>query len=140
MVSMRFSSSGMRVMREFPSEAEVASHKWLLRAGYIVQTASGIYSFAPLYYRSFRKVCRIVEEEIDREGGCQVQLPLLQPAELWELSGRWRIYKEAGIMFQLEDRKETRYGLCPTAEEVVTEIWKLSGIDAVEEEGDSGKA
>ncbi len=122
MGSMRFSSSGVRVMREFPSEAEVASHKWLLRAGYIVQTASGIYSFAPLYFRTYRKVCRIVEEEIDREGGCQVQLPLLQPAELWEQTGRWRIYEEAGLMFQLEDRKDARYGLCPTAEEVVTDM------------------
>ena len=102
MGSMRFSSSGVRVMREFPSDAEVASHKWLLRAGYIVQTASGIYSFAPLYYRSFRKVCRIVEEEIDREGGCQVQLPIIQPAELWEAFRALEALRRiAGVMFQL---------------------------------------
>ena len=87
-----------------------------------MQTASGIYSFAPLYYRVYRKVCRIVEEEIDREGGCQVQLPVLQPAELWELSGRWRVYEESGLMFHLRDRREGHYALVPTAEEVVTDM------------------
>jgi len=122
MVSMKFSTSGIRVMRDFPSDAEVVSHKWLVRAGFIVQTASGIYSFAPLFYRVYRKICRIVEAEIDREGGCQVQLPLLQPAELWEESGRWALYEAAGVMFQLTDRKDGRYGLCPTAEEVVTHM------------------
>ena len=77
---MRFSTSGIRVMRNFPGDAEVASHRWLVRAGYIFQHGSGIYSFAPLFYRVYRKICRIVEEEIDREGGVQVQLPLIGAA------------------------------------------------------------
>ncbi len=119
---MRFSTSGIRVMRNFPGDAEVASHRWLVRAGYIFQHGSGIYSFAPLFYRVYRKICRIVEEEIDREGGVQVQLPLIQPAELWERSGRLKIYREAGVMFETEDRRGSNYCLCPTAEEVVTEM------------------
>ncbi len=119
---MKISHSGIRVLRNFPGDAEVISHKWLVRAGYIVQHASGIYSFTPLFYRVYRKISRIVEEEIDRGGGCQVQLPLLQPAELWRKSGRWKVYEEAGLMFQVEDRKGTDYGLCPTAEEVVTDM------------------
>jgi prolyl-tRNA synthetase len=119
---MKVSQSGIRVLRNFPSDAEVISHKWLLRAGYIVQHASGIYSFTPLFYRVYRKISRIVEQEIDRGGGCQVQLPLLQPAELWRKSGRWKVYEEANLMFQVEDRKGTDYGLCPTAEEVVTDM------------------
>jgi len=119
---MKFSTSGIRVMRDFPGDAEVASHRWLVRAGYIFQHGSGIYSFAPLFYRVYRKICRIVEEEIDREGGVQVQLPLIQPAELWERSGRLKVYREAGVMFETEDRRGTNYCLCPTAEEVVTDM------------------
>ncbi len=119
---MRFSTSGIRVMRNFPGDAEVASHRWLVRAGYIFQHGSGIYSFAPLFYRVYRKICRIVEEEIDREGGVQVQLPLIQPAELWERSGRLKVYREAGVMFETEDRRGSLYCLCPTAEEVVTDM------------------
>ena len=119
---MRFSNSGIRVMRDFPGDAEVASHRWLVRGGYIFQHASGIYSFAPLFYRVYRKICRIVEEEIDREGGIQVQLPLIQPAELWERSGRLKVYREAGVMFETEDRRGSGYCLCPTAEEVVTDL------------------
>ena len=119
---MRFSTSGIRVMRDFPGDAEVASHRWLVRGGYIFQHGSGIYSFAPLFYRVYRKICRIVEEEIDREGGVQVQLPLIQPAELWEKSGRLKVYREAGVLFETEDRRGTGYCLCPTAEEVVTDL------------------
>ena len=121
---MKFSTSGIRVLRDFPSDAEVISHKWLVRCGYLVQHASGVYSFAPLFYRTYRKISRIVEEEIDRSGACQVQLPLLQSAEIWRQSGRWRVYEEANLMFQVEDRKGSDYGLCPTAEEVVTEMAK----------------
>ncbi|MEM7170150.1 MAG: proline--tRNA ligase [Pseudomonadota bacterium] len=119
---MNISTSGIRVQRNFPSDADAISHKWLVRAGYIVQHASGIYSFTPLFYRVYRKISRIVEREIDREGGQQCQLPLLQPAERWEVSGRWPLYKASGVMFQLEDRKGGQYGLCPTAEEMVTDM------------------
>ncbi|MDX1400673.1 MAG: proline--tRNA ligase [Kiloniellales bacterium] len=119
---MKFSTSGIRVMRNFPAEAEVASHKWLVRAGYIFQHGSGIYSFAPLFYRVYKKIREIVEAEIDREGGVQVQLPLIQPAELWERSGRLEVYRQAGVMFETEDRKGSNYCLCPTAEEVVTDL------------------
>ena len=121
---MKFSTSGIRVLRDFPSDAEVISHKWLVRGGYLVQHASGIYSFAPLFYRTYRKISRIVEEEIDRSGACQVQLPLLQSGDIWRRSGRWRVYQESNLLFHLEDRKGSDYGLCPTAEEVVTEMAK----------------
>ncbi len=119
---MRFSNSGIRVMRNFPSDAEVASHKWLVRAGYIFQHGSGIYSFAPLFYRVYKKIRQIVEEEIDREGGIQVQLPIIQPSELWEKSGRLEVYRKAGVMFETKDRKGSSYCLVPTAEEVVTDM------------------
>ncbi len=121
---MKFTTSGIRVLRNFPGDAEVISHKWLVRGGYLVQHASGIYSFTPLFYRVYRKVSRIVEEEIDRSGAVQVQLPLLQPADLWRQSGRWKVYEESGLLFQAEDRKGADYALCPTAEEVVTDMAK----------------
>jgi prolyl-tRNA synthetase len=80
---MRYSQYYIPTLREIPSEAELASHKLMLRAGLIRKAAAGIYSFLPLAQRVLKKITRIVEEEMDRAGGMQVLLPIVQPAEIW---------------------------------------------------------
>ncbi|HEV7880310.1 proline--tRNA ligase [Bradyrhizobium sp.] len=121
---MKASRFGIRILREFPKDAEAPSHKWLVRSGYIIQHASGIYSYTPLFFRVFRKICAIVEQEMAAIGAQQVQLPLLQPARLWERSGRWEVFRRSRLMFQLTDRKDSQYGLTPTAEEMMCEFAK----------------
>jgi len=117
---MRWSRYFLQTVREVPGDAEAVSHILLTRAGMIRRVAAGIYSLTPLGLRSHRKTERIVREEIDRAGGLEVELPILQPRELWEVSGRWNRYVEEELLFHLEDRKEGEYCLTPTAEECVT--------------------
>jgi prolyl-tRNA synthetase len=117
---MRWSRYFVQTVREVPGDAEAVSHILLTRAGMIRRVAAGIYSLTPLGMRSHRKTERIVREEIDRAGGLEVELPILQPRELWEESGRWNRYVEEEILFHLQDRKGGDYCLTPTAEEVVT--------------------
>jgi prolyl-tRNA synthetase len=121
---MKASRFGIRILREFPRDAEAPSHRWLVRSGYIIQHGSGIYSYTPLFFRVFRKICAIVEQEMAAIGAQQVQLPLLQPARLWERSGRWEVFRRSRLMFQLTDRKDSQYGLTPTAEEMMCEFAK----------------
>jgi prolyl-tRNA synthetase len=110
-------------LREDPAEAEIPSHKLLLRAGYIRRIGSGVYAYLPLMWRVLRKISQIVREEMDAKGAQEALLPTLQPAELWRESGRWETYTKAeGIMFSLRDRQEREVGLGPTHEEVITAI------------------
>jgi prolyl-tRNA synthetase len=110
-------------LREDPAEAEIPSHKLLLRAGYIRRIGSGIYAYLPLMWRVLQKVSQIVREEMNATGAQECLLPQLQPAELWRESGRWDTYTKAeGIMFALQDRQERELGLGPTHEEVITAI------------------
>jgi prolyl-tRNA synthetase len=110
-------------LREDPAEAEIPSHKLLLRAGYIRRIASGVYAYLPLMWRVLQKVSRIVREEMDATGAQECLLPQLQPSELWRESGRWDTYTQAeGIMFALRDRQEREMGLGPTHEEVITAV------------------
>src|SRR5207244_12821958 len=102
------------------ADAEVDSHRLLVRAGFIRRISAGIYSWLPLGYRVLRKVEQIVREEMDAAGAQEVLLPIAQPLELWERSGRDKAY--GLLMFRLLDRKETGYCLSPTAEEVVTSL------------------
>lgn len=112
-------------LREDPAEAEIPSHKLLLRAGYIRRIGSGIYAYLPLMWRVLKKVSQIVREEMDATGAQECLLPQLQPADLWRESGRWDTYTQAeGIMFALTDRRDTELGLGPTHEEVITTIAK----------------
>jgi prolyl-tRNA synthetase len=112
-------------LREDPAEAEIPSHKLLLRAGYIRRIGSGIYAYLPLMWRVLKKVSQIVREEMDATGAQECLLPQLQPAELWRESGRWDTYTQAeGIMFAFQDRQERELGLGPTHEEVITAIAK----------------
>jgi prolyl-tRNA synthetase len=117
---MRLSQILVTTLRDDPADAEVPSHRLLARAGYIVKTASGIYTYAPLLWRTLKKVAQIVREALDREGAQEMMMPILQPRELWEASGRWDRYVTDGIMFTLKDRKGTDLCLGPTHEEVVT--------------------
>jgi prolyl-tRNA synthetase len=112
-------------LREEPAEAEIPSHKLLLRAGYIRRIGSGIYAYLPLMWRVLKKVSQIVREEMDATGAQECLLPQLQPASLWQESGRWDTYTKAeGIMFSLIDRQNREMGLGPTHEEVITTVAK----------------
>jgi prolyl-tRNA synthetase len=115
----RWSELFIPTLREAPADAEVASHKFLVRAGYIRQLAAGIYSYLFLGNRSFNKIIRIVREEMDRIGQ-EFYLPSLHPREIWDASGRWAVMGET--MFRLKDRKGADLCLGFTEEEVMTEI------------------
>ena len=122
---MRLSQMLFVTLREDPTEAEIPSHKLLLRAGYIRRIGGGIYAYLPLMWRVLQKISQIVREEMDATGAQECLLPQLQPAQLWRESGRWETYTKAeGIMFSLIDRRETELGLGPTHEEVITTIAK----------------
>ena len=115
----RWSELFIPTLREAPADAEVASHKFLVRAGYIRQLAAGIYSYLFLGNRSFNKIMGIVREEMDRIGQ-EFYLPLLHPREIWEASGRWALMGDN--LFKLKDRKGADLALGFTAEEVMTSI------------------
>lgn len=120
---MRVSRLMLVTLRDDPAEAEIPSHRLLLRAGYIRRVASGVYAYLPLLWRVLQKVSRIVREEMDRAGALETLLPQLQPAELWQRSGRWSGYTAGeGIMFHLSDRQGRELGLGPTHEEVITAL------------------
>src|SRR6202789_921320 len=115
----RWSKLFIPTLREVPTDAEVASHKLLLRAGYIRQLSAGLYSYLPLGQRSLNKIIAIVREEMDKIGQ-EFFLPALNPAELWEESGRWSAMGDN--MFRLKDRKGAQLCLAMTHEEVMTSI------------------
>ena len=117
---MRTSNLLLATLRETPADAEVISHKLMLRAGLIRRTAAGIYSWLPLGMRVLRKVEAIVREEMDRSGAQQVLLPAVQPAELWNLSGRWQEYGPELLRFR--DRHGRDFCLGPTHEEIITSL------------------
>jgi prolyl-tRNA synthetase len=120
---MRVSRLMLVTLRDVPAEAEIPSHQLLLRGGYIRRVGSGIYAYLPLLWRVLQKVSRIVREELDATGALETLLPQLQPAELWQRSGRWAGYTAGeGIMFHLHDRQDRELGLGPTHEEVITAL------------------
>ncbi|WP_315786774.1 proline--tRNA ligase [Fischerella sp. JS2] len=120
---MRLSQMLFVTLRDDPADAEIPSHKLLLRAGYIRRIGSGVYAYLPLMWRVLQKVSQIVREEMNATGAQECLLPQLQPAELWRESGRWDTYTKAeGIMFALSDRREQELALGPTHEEVITTI------------------
>src|SRR5512132_3051401 len=119
---MRWSRYFLQTVREVPGDAEAVSHILLTRAGMIRRIAAGIYALTPLGLRSHRKTEVIVREEMDRAGCLELELPILQPRELWEESGRWQRYAAEGILFHLKDRRGGEYCLAPTAEEAVTSL------------------
>ncbi|TYQ15164.1 UNVERIFIED_CONTAM: prolyl-tRNA synthetase [Acetivibrio alkalicellulosi] len=119
---MRVSNMFIPTLREVPAEAEIASHKLMLRAGLMRKLASGIYSFLPMGYRVFRKVEQIVREEMDRAGAQELIMSALLPAEAYQASGRWEVF--GAEMFRLKDRGGREFCLGPTHEEIFTETVK----------------
>ncbi len=117
---MRYSISLIPTLREDPADAEVVSHKLMLRGGYIRKVAAGIYSYLPLGLRVFKKVERIVREEMDAAGAQELLMPMIQPCELWQESGRWDFYGKELLRFK--DRAQHDYCAGPTHEEVITDI------------------
>lgn len=107
-------------LRDDPAEAEVASHKYMLKAGMIRKNASGFYSFLPLARRSVLKIEKIIREEMDKAGAQEIMMPIVQPAEIWQESGRWDVYGKE--MFKLADRHGNEYCLAPTHEELITTL------------------
>ena len=119
---MRASNLYAPTLREVPAEAEVPSHQLLLRAGFIRRAAGGIYSYLPLALRVLKKIEQIVREEMDAKGGQEILMPIVQPAELWQNSGRWDVYGDE--MFRLKDRHGRDFCLGPTHEEMITTLVK----------------
>jgi len=117
---VRFSKLFGKTLRQAPAEAESISHQLLLRAGMVAQEAAGIYSYLPLGWRVLKKIENIIREEMDKAGGQELMLPVLQPFELWQQSGRYVSFGKS--LFTLTDRKEHTLALGPTHEEVITDL------------------
>jgi prolyl-tRNA synthetase len=117
---MRLSELFVPTLREDPAEAEVPSHRLLLRAGFIRQVAAGVYTTLPVGLRSIRKIERVVREEMDVSGAQEIRMPIVLPAEPWRATGRWELYGD--LMFRLTDRHGREMLLGPTQEEVITPL------------------
>src|SRR4051812_29243322 len=119
---MRLSRYFLPILREAPREAEIVSHRLMLRAGMMRQEAAGIYAFLPLGLRVLDKICRIVREEQNRSGAIEIMMPTVQPADLWRESGRYEAYGKE--MLRIKDRHERDMLYGPTNEENVTDIFR----------------
>src|SRR5262245_50446133 len=117
---MRLSQTLVPTLKEAPAEAEVPSHVFMVRGGYMRKVAAGIYSFLPLGWRVVQRVARIVREELNRDGASEVFLAAVIPAELWEGSGRWDKYGYE--LWRLKDRKGGDFRIGPTHEEVISAL------------------
>jgi len=117
---VKLSNYYLPTRKEDPQEAEIPSHRLMIRAGMIRRLSRGVYSYLPLAQRVLRKIKTIVREEMNRAGGQEVLMPIMQPRGIWEETGRWDVYGPE--MLRLEDRHEHEYGLGPTHEEVVTDL------------------
>ena len=117
---MKWTKTLIPTLREAPADAEIVSHKLLLRAGLIRKLAGGVYTFLPLGLRALRKVEQIIREEMDRAGAIEVLMPALQPPEIWQQSGRYET--ASNVLFKLKDSGNREWVLSPTAEEVITTL------------------
>ncbi len=117
---MLFTKAFIPTLKETPADAEVVSHKLMLRAGMIRKLASGIYSYLPLAQRVLQKIKTIIREEMNLIGGQELTLPGVQPSEIWEESGRWDLYGKELLRFK--DRNNRDFCLGPTHEEVITDL------------------
>jgi prolyl-tRNA synthetase len=117
---MRFSEFALTTLKEVPADAEIVSHKLMLRAGLIRRLASGLFTWMPLGLRVLRKVEDVVREEMDRAGALELLMPAVQPAELWQESGRWDQY--GPLLLRMQDRHDREFCFGPTHEEVITDI------------------
>ncbi|MBO6303978.1 MAG: proline--tRNA ligase [Selenomonadaceae bacterium] len=117
---MRATNLYAPTLREMPSDAELISHKLMLRGGFMRKSANGMYNFLPLGWKVIKKIENIIRDEMDKAGGQEIMMPILQPSELWEESGRWAAYGEE--MMRLKDRHGHSYSLGPTHEEMITAL------------------
>src|SRR5438552_4894440 len=117
---MRLSQYPINTLKEIPAEAELISHQLMLRAGLIRRLAAGLYSWLPIGLRVLQKVERIIREEMNRAGALEIVMPVIQPAELWQESGRWQAYGPE--LLRIEDRHKRDFVAGPTHEEVITDI------------------
>src|SRR5256714_2916628 len=117
---MRWTQTLIPTLKETPAEAEITSHKLLLRAGLIRKLTGGLYTFLPLALRALRKVEQIVREEMNRAGALEVLMPALQPPEIWQKSGRYETARD--VLFKVRDRAKKEWVLGPTHEEVITTV------------------
>src|SRR5947199_109131 len=117
---MRTSRFFIATLKEVPAEAEIASHRLMLRAGLIRRLSAGIYTWLPLGVRVLHKVEAVVRQEMNRAGAIELSMPVVQPAELWQESGRWPAYGPE--LLRLKDRHERDFVLQPTSEEAVTDL------------------
>src|SRR6201994_2522576 len=117
---MRLSHYPINTLKEIPAEAELISHQLMLRAGLIRRLSAGLYSWLPIGLRVLRKVERIVREEMNRAGALEIVMPVIQPAELWQESGRWQAYGPE--LLRIVDRHKRDFVVGPTHEEVITDI------------------
>ncbi len=117
---MRWTQTFIPTLKETPADAEIASHKLLLRAGLVRKLTGGLYTFLPLGVRVLRKIERIVREEMDRVGAIEVSIPCLQPPDIWQQSGRYTTAAE--VLYHVFDRAKKEWVLSPTAEEVITQL------------------
>ena len=117
---MRAKQFFISTQKEAPADAEIVSQKLMLRAGMIRKLAAGVYNYMPMGLRSLKKIERIVREEMDRAGAIELLMPIVQPAELWQETGRWQKYGSELLRFK--DRHDRDFVLQPTSEEVVTDI------------------
>lgn len=120
--AMRLSQFHLRTEKETPADAEIASHKLMLKAGMIRKLAAGLYTWSPLGLRVLRKVEAVVREEMNRAGAIEMAMPSIQPKELWDETGRWA--KFGPQLLKIRDRKEQEYCFTPTAEEAVTDFFR----------------
>src|SRR5580765_3404622 len=117
---MRWTHTFIPTLKETPADAEITSHKLLLRAGLLRKLTGGLYTFLPLGLRVLRKVEQIVREEMDRAGALEVLMPALQPPEIWQQSGRYETARD--VLFKVRDRSKKEWVLGPTHEEVITSL------------------
>ena len=117
---MKASQFFISTLKEAPADAEVVSQKLMLRAGMIKKLAAGIYNYMPMGLRSIRKIEKIIREEMNRAGAIELLMPVVQPAELWQESGRWEKYGPE--LLRIKDRHDRDFIIQPTSEEVITDI------------------
>ncbi len=117
---MRFTEFGLTTLKEIPAEAEIVSHQLMLRAGLIRRLASGLFTWMPLGLRVMRKVEKVVRREMNKAGALEIVMPAVQPAELWQESGRWDEY--GPLLLRIRDRHDREYCFGPTHEEVITDL------------------
>src|SRR5256885_3194213 len=117
---MRWSQTFIPTLKETPADAEIPSHKLLLRAGLMRKLTGGLYTFLPLGLRALRKVEQIIREEMNRAGALEVLMPALQPTDIWQKSGRYETMQD--VLYKARDRAKKEWILSPTAEEVITSV------------------